>query len=214
MNPSYVSLLRLIAIEYNDLATTSSIATSPPTFDSDTNDDMIDHQCSSDADEIDMELDAIEMEMIALMNISSRKRLRNSNVKHVCKRRKKRGKYNMTRLTFTNPFTGDREPFTYQYSIWWSNYIVNPQTSCKKWNKLFRNRFRMPYDSYLRLVQQCSEDSQYFSQWKQGKHKYNQKMSSPISLLVLTSLCYLGRCWTLDDLQESTAINKETIRST
>ena len=166
MNQKYASLLRFMAIESNDLTNTTSIVTSPPTFDIDTDDDMVNRQCSSDADEIDMELDALEMEIIALLNISSRKYPRTINVKHVCKRRKKRGKYNMTRLTFTNPFTGDREPFTYQYSIWWCNYILDPQTNCTKWNKLFRNRFRMPYDSFIQLVQQSSEDPQYFSQWK------------------------------------------------
>ena len=54
MNINYASLLRLMAIKYNDLANTTSIATSPPTFDSDTNNDyMIDCQCSCDAEEID-----------------------------------------------------------------------------------------------------------------------------------------------------------------
>ena len=61
-----------MAIKYNDLANTTSIATSQPTFDSDTDDDyMVDCQRSSDAEEIGMELDAIETEMIALLNISS-----------------------------------------------------------------------------------------------------------------------------------------------
>ena len=78
-----------MAIEYNDLTNATSIATLPPTFDSDTNDDyVIDRQRSSDAEEIYMELDTVETAMVALLNISLRKRSRTSNVKHIFKRRK------------------------------------------------------------------------------------------------------------------------------
>ena len=92
-------------------------------------------------------------------------------------------------------------------------FILTFRINSKKWNGLFRNRFRMPYKSYYQLVEQCTNDERYFTQWKRGRHKYNHQESHPISLLVLTSLRYLGRGWTLDDLQESTAISKETIRA-
>ena len=38
-------------------------------------------------------------------------------------------------------------------------------------------------------------------------------MSSPIELLVLGSLRYLGRRWTFDDIEEQTAISREVHRS-
>jgi hypothetical protein len=37
----------------------------------------------------------------------------------------------------------------------------------------------------------------------------NNKKVSPVELLVLGSLRYLGRGWTFDDCEESTAIEKE-----
>jgi hypothetical protein len=44
-------------------------------------------------------------------------------------------------------------------------------------------------------------------------HKSNNKQASPIELLVLGSLRYLGRGWTFDDVEENTAISKEVHRT-
>ena len=38
----------------------------------------------------------------------------------------KRGKYTKRKLYFTNPETGVRSIMTYDYSIWWQSYIINP----------------------------------------------------------------------------------------
>ena len=38
------------------------------------------------------------------------------------------------------------------------------------------------------------------------------KQSSPIELMVLGALRYLGRGWTFDDIKDATAINEETRR--
>ena len=45
-----------------------------------------------------------------------------------------------------------------------------------------------------------------------GVDKINNKKSSPIELLVLGALRYLGRGWTFDDIVESTCISAETHR--
>jgi hypothetical protein len=42
--------------------------------------------------------------------------------------------------------------------------------------------------------------------------KYKNKTVLPVELLVLGSLCYLGRGWTFDDCEESTAIDKDVHR--
>ena len=70
----------------------------------------------------------------------------------------------------------------------------------------FRNRFRIPYSNYLELLQWIRDDTR-FACWCGAK--VNNKMSSPIELLVLGSLRYLGRRWTFDDIKEQTAISRE-----
>jgi len=45
-----------------------------------------------------------------------------------------------------------------------------------------------------------------------GVNPYNKRKLTPIKLLVLCALRYLGRSLTLDDLQEYCAINRQTIR--
>ena len=70
----------------------------------------------------------------------------------------------------------------------------------------------MPYTAFFDLVGQCIL-SDVFIQWTQSIHnKYNKQPTIPIELLVLCVLRYLSRGWTLDNLQEPTAINKETVR--
>lgn len=70
----------------------------------------------------------------------------------------------------------------------------------------------MPYDSYLNLLQHCKR-SPFFKRWLPNNiHCFNKKEPTPIALLLLCALRYLGRAWTTDDLFEQTTINRETIR--
>ena len=56
-------------------------------------------------------------------------------------------------------------------------------------------------------------DSEIMAQWGSYKvHRYNKKPGTPIELLVLADLQYIGRAWTIDDLEEATVINCETLR--
>ena len=52
--------------------------------------------------------------------------------------------------------------------------------------------------------------NELFDRWCGSKS--NNKKVSPVELLVLGSLRYLGRGWTFDDIEESTAIDKEVHR--
>ena len=74
----------------------------------------------------------------------------------------------------------------------------------------FWTRFRVPYANYLELLQWIRDDTR-FARW--CGEKINNNMSSPIQLLVLGSLRYLGRGWTFDDIEEQTAISKEVHRT-
>jgi hypothetical protein len=58
---------------------------------------------------------------------------------------------------------------------------------------------------------QPQSESKLFHRW--CGHKSNNKQVSPIELLVLGSLQYLGRGWTFDDVEENTAISKEVHRT-
>ena len=70
----------------------------------------------------------------------------------------------------------------------------------------------MPYASFLNLLLECQK-SNCSKQWQGERNKYNKKSTTPITLLLLCLLRYLGCGWTFDDLQESTSINPETIRN-
>ena len=70
----------------------------------------------------------------------------------------------------------------------------------------FWTRFRIPYANYLELLQWIRDDTR-FDHW--CGENINNKMTSPIQLLVLGLLCYLGWGWTFDDIEEQTTISKE-----
>ena len=91
-------------------------------------------------------------------------------------------------------------------SLWYKAYVSNflmlePESSMAK---KFRKRFRLPYPNFLQLVASVSE-SKLFDRW--CGHKRNNKQASPIELLVLGSLQYLGCGRTFYDVKENTAIS-------
>jgi hypothetical protein len=97
-------------------------------------------------------------------------------------------------------------------SLWYKAYVRNflmlePKSFMAK---KFRERFRLPYPNFLELVVSVSE-SEFFDRW--CGYKPNNKQSSPIELLVLGSLRYLGRGFTFDDIEENTAVSKEVHRT-
>lgn len=52
---------------------------------------------------------------------------------------------------------------------------------------------------------------EWFPRWTSAKDA-SGKPCSPLELLILGALCYLGSGWTFDDCEESTAISQETHR--
>ena len=118
----------------------------------------------------------------------------------------------MRRMMYTDPITFKRMPFLIKNTPWYCNYIINSCPDEEKWIRLFCLQFRMQYDAFLNLVDQCKKSSIFHQQTKSKVQKYNKKTTTPIKVLVLFVLCYPGRSWTLDDLVEATAINYETIR--
>ena len=72
----------------------------------------------------------------------------------------------------------------------------------------------MPYESYKELISKIADKSHrwsfHFDRWL--KCDALGKKPSPISLLLLGTLRYLGRGWTFDDIEESTGISAEVHR--
>jgi hypothetical protein len=94
-----------------------------------------------------------------------------------------------------------------QESVWYCFFVnffyINKDV---KLQKAFCLRFCLPYEQYLDLVQQVKLN-ELFDRW--CGFKLNIKKVSPVELLLLGSLRYLGCGWTFDDCEESTAIDKE-----
>ena len=96
-------------------------------------------------------------------------------------------------------------------SMWYKFYVRNFYiTQDTKLAKAFRNRFRLPYPQFLQLVEDIRSND-LFDRW--CGYKSNKTKVSPVELLLLGSLRYLGRGWTFDDCEESTAIDKDVHRT-
>jgi hypothetical protein len=118
--------------------------------------------------------------------------------------------------TFTDPSSGNVVSMTARHSLWWILYVQQPKVDCPQWNKVFRKRFRLPYHSFLILLAMLKDDNHanFFERWQEDRpdKQFRKIKASPIELLLLGSLRYLGRGWTFDDLEESTFITREVHR--
>ena len=74
---------------------------------------------------------------------------------------------------------------------WWDMYVNNYlMLEDSSMQAKFWVRFRIPYSNYLELLQWIRDDT-HFARWCGAK--LNNKMSSPIELLVLGSLCNVAK---------------------
>ena len=95
-------------------------------------------------------------------------------------------------------------------STWYTQYIDCPQVNDSRFLSKFRYRFRLPYDSFVEFVQ-VAKNENWFPRWMGCDA--TGKPASPVELLILGSLRYLGRGCTFDDTEESTAISEEVHRT-
>lgn len=108
---------------------------------------------------------------------------------------------------------GNRKHLKPRETLW---YIVccsqnpnnQPATSSKLFAK-FRRRFRLPFEEFKRFLATVSVHP-LFVRWT--RRDATGRPASPIGLLLLGALRYLGRGLTFDDLEEYTAIDEETHR--
>ena len=124
-------------------------------------------------------------------------------------RPKTRGPYaRRNERLYRDPLSGELRTFGSRDTEWFRNYVDDP-VDTPRFRKKFRRRFRCSYVSYLKHVEDV-KNSELFSAWM--SRDCVGKESSPIELLVLGSLRYLGRGWCFDDLEEQTCISEETHR--
>jgi hypothetical protein len=114
-----------------------------------------------------------------------------------------------SRYMRTRNDAGDIVPLLPKDTVWYRLYVTTPDLDNPKFHQKFRRRFRLPHDSFCELVTWVREDD-LFARWQ--SFDAVGKESSPLELLVLGALRYLGRGWTFDDLEESTSISEETHR--
>ena len=92
---------------------------------------------------------------------------------------------------------GAKVYYTPTMTYWYLRYVNNPPFEDPTFHPQFRTRFRMPYDEFQVLVAKCKAN-QMFRRWL-GRDA-TKREASPIELLLLASLRYLGRGLTFDDL--------------
>ena len=110
--------------------------------------------------------------------------------------------------------TGALIPMTPMEMPWFAEYCSDRDRECSsRFEKKFRRRFRMPYSEFWKLVDIIkNEGNGYFDRWMGCENDFSEEQTSPIELLLLGTLRYLGRGWTFDDIEEATAISLEVHR--
>ncbi len=97
-------------------------------------------------------------------------------------------------------------------SLWYINYVKNPRVHDTRFCDSFRRRFRLPHECFVEFYN-ALENDEAFLRWHDGVKDAMGTKANPISLLLLTTLRYLGRAWTLDDLSENTGMGSEVVRN-
>ena len=82
-----------------------------------------------------------------------------------------------------------------QFHQWFTSCVFAPGVKSKKLPASFRRRFRMKHSSSLTLLSLVKE-SHDFKKWTRPKWNNSATSPSPMELLVLGSLCPLGKIWT------------------
>lgn len=126
--------------------------------------------------------------------------------------RKQRGEYETAEQRFfRDPVDGTIRRLGPRETAWYQNYVSDPHTESAKFRKKFRRRFRCSHPSFVKHVAEVKE-SDLFKAWSDTASNCAGVEASPIELLVLGALRYLGRGWCHDDIEEQTCISAEVHR--
>ena len=125
MSSDNLPLLHMLAAEYNELLNSSLVPSKPPDIDDDSGYDLS-SAGSTSSEDMDMEVDALETEMIVMLSMQTRKQKLEEYTAVNRQTGVKRGKYNMSKMMFTYPYTMQRTKYIFEFSIWYMNYISAP----------------------------------------------------------------------------------------
>jgi hypothetical protein len=75
-------------------------------------------------------------------------------------------------------------------TTWYIIYVLSPRLELASFHNKFRRRFRLPYEQSLALVADA-KSSGYFDRWL--SEDATRSPSSPLEILILGALRYLGR---------------------
>jgi hypothetical protein len=114
-------------------------------------------------------------------------------------------------MIWTNPLDGTSCRVTPYMSQRYNYYVKNPPLQDHHFLRKFRRRFRVPHAYFVELTAEL-EGNEAFCTWREGSINCCGVPVTPISLLLLAVLPYLGRAWTLDNLSENTCTSQEIIR--
>ena len=107
---------------------------------------------------------------------------------------------------------GSVRPVLPRQTVWYCTYVLKPDLDDPRFHKLFRRRFRLPHAQFIELGERL-EAHEIFERWHAGKvNPFTNQPPTPIPLLLLTSLRYLGRGLNFDDVAECASLNEETVR--
>ena len=93
-------------------------------------------------------------------------------------------------------------------TLWYICYILNGNEMDTRSKEKFCKRFRLPYKQFFQLLNLLGEDERFWWWWK-GSCDCSCMIASPLSLLLLGAVCYLGRGWMFDTKQENLAISEK-----
>ena len=103
------------------------------------------------------------------------------------------------------------------WSTTWGKLLINlsaiqggPSITSRE-GKLFRRRFRVPWDVFCDLVKK-SVESKLFGENADKKYDISGRAICPIAIKVLGILRILGRNWCCDDVAEATGMGESTVR--
>jgi hypothetical protein len=77
--------------------------------------------------------------------------------------------------------------------------------------KLFRRRFRVPYQVYCKLVHMCI-DKKLFGESSAREFDIAYRLICPVEIKMLSVLRILGQNWNFDDIAEATLMGETTAR--
>jgi hypothetical protein len=108
---------------------------------------------------------------------------------------RKRARLCKSRKPFSYDDEGEEHVLRLQQTWWYLSYILHPTLEDDKFNNKFRRRFRMPHAECMKLIEKV-KDSELFRRW--CSWDATGLPSSPIELLVMGALRYLGRGLTFE----------------